>query len=123
MDWESDENLATVRTRVALIRKGCGCKSGCLSRRCKCRKNDSSCGPGCKCHGCCNLPPASGLPASGSSSVQASNPHTDSDSSGDDDDHGDNGSDLEMEVDQLMNYVFGTDDSESDSNMSTDFQF
>ena len=41
---------------MALIRRGCGCKSGCSSVRCKCKKSGTHCGPGCKCTGCTNLP-------------------------------------------------------------------
>lgn len=81
VDWDSDENLKDVRTRVALIKKGCGCKSGCLSGRCKSQKSDSRCGPGCTCQGCLNF-------------------DLSSDSDGSED--GNNGDDLQTEVDQLM---------------------
>lgn len=56
IDWDSEENVTQVWTRVMLIKKGCGCKTGCTSGRCKCRKAGTHCGPGCKCTGCCNLP-------------------------------------------------------------------
>ena len=36
--------------------KGCSCKKGCQSQRCSCRKNNYTCGPGCQCHDCTNLP-------------------------------------------------------------------
>ena len=35
VDWDSEDNIAQVRTTVALIKKGCGCKTGCLTSRCK----------------------------------------------------------------------------------------
>lgn len=35
---------------------GCGCKKGCATNRCSCRKKSSFCGPGCVCCGCTNLP-------------------------------------------------------------------
>ncbi len=54
-DWDSEDHLSDVRTRVALLQKGCGRKTGCLNHRCKCNKNNSTCGPGCKCQGCLNL--------------------------------------------------------------------
>ena len=38
VDWDSDDNIAKVRTAVAFIKKGCGCKTGCLTARCKCKK-------------------------------------------------------------------------------------
>lgn len=56
VDWDSDDNIAKVRTAVAFIKKGCGCKTGCLTARCKCKKGGNHCGPGCKCLRCCNLP-------------------------------------------------------------------
>ena len=43
VDWDSDENSARVRETVALLKKGCGCKTGCQSYRCKCKKGDNYC--------------------------------------------------------------------------------
>ena len=43
MDWDSDENSARVRETVALLKKGCGCKTGCQSYRCKCKKGGNYC--------------------------------------------------------------------------------
>lgn len=61
IEWDSEDYLTRVRVRtnVALIRKGCGCKTGCTTSRCKCRKGGADCGPGCKCQGCTK--PASNL--------------------------------------------------------------
>ena len=56
IDWDSEEHMSQVRSRVALIKKGCGCKTGYSSNRCKCRKNNVQCGPGCTCDNCCNHP-------------------------------------------------------------------
>ena len=47
--------MAHVREMVALIKKGCGCKTGCQSSRCKRKRGGNYCF-GCKCVGCCNLP-------------------------------------------------------------------
>ena len=58
IDWDSDTNLSQVRDRVAFIKKGCGCRTGCLTARCKCKKAAHHCGPGCKCTGCTNVPTA-----------------------------------------------------------------
>ena len=38
------------------LANGCSCKTGCHSKRCGCRKKEQSCGAGCECHGCTNLP-------------------------------------------------------------------
>ena len=56
VDWDSEENISNLKSQVALIKKGCGCRTGCTSACCKCKKNNSHCGPGCKCLGCHNLP-------------------------------------------------------------------
>ena len=42
--------------------KGCKCKGGCKSRRCRCKKDQRACGPGCQCINCGNL--HAGKPAS-----------------------------------------------------------
>ena len=55
IDWDSEENITNIRQTVALMRKGCGCKTGCKSSRCKCKMAGNNC-YGCKCIGCCNLP-------------------------------------------------------------------
>ena len=35
VDWDSEENISNVKSRVALIKIGCGCRTGCTSARCK----------------------------------------------------------------------------------------
>lgn len=34
--------------------KGCTCKTGCGTKRCRCRKESRTCGAGCECRGCTN---------------------------------------------------------------------
>ena len=34
--------------------EGCGCKSGCSTGRCSCRKASRKCGPQCRCINCKN---------------------------------------------------------------------
>ena len=36
--WDSEENTAPVREMVALTKKGCGCKTGFQTSRCKCKR-------------------------------------------------------------------------------------
>ena len=50
IDWDSQDNIQQVRDRVSLLLKGCGCKSGCKTNRCSCRKKEKCCGPGCRCN-------------------------------------------------------------------------
>ncbi|CAC5377838.1 unnamed protein product [Mytilus coruscus] len=57
----SDFGWKKVEQTVQWYTKGCSCKTGCTSNRCKCRKSksgskDGFCGPGCKCTNCVNLP-------------------------------------------------------------------
>ena len=96
IDWDSDFNISEVRTRVALIRKGCGCKTGCMTNRCKCRKSGNHCGPGCACLSCCNLPPKTNPEQVEVEVAETVNPDSDQ-----------SDSDLEAEVDDIMYHVFG----------------
>ena len=36
--WDTPENIQTVRQNVRLLINGCGCKSGCRTGRCSCKK-------------------------------------------------------------------------------------
>ena len=60
IDWDSNENQATVNERVLLLTKGCKCKTGCTTGRCGCQKKGQSCSEGCACLHCSNLPNTSG---------------------------------------------------------------
>ena len=95
IDWDSDVNMSQIRERVALIRKGCGCKY---------KKSGTHCGPGCKCTGCTNLP------------VEALRPgQTDqSDSETDSVNSEDSEVELNDEVDRLMFDIFGDSDIDED---------
>jgi len=52
--WDTPENMQKVKQRVRLLMNGCGCKSGCRTRRCSCKKRNSVCGAGCRCVHCEN---------------------------------------------------------------------
>ena len=49
IEWDSQENLEMIRNSVSFLLKGCGCKTGCTTARCKCIKSRKPCGPGCSC--------------------------------------------------------------------------
>lgn len=49
IDWDSPENIDSVKKGVTFLTRGCGCKTGCETASCKCRKNKIPCGPGCTC--------------------------------------------------------------------------
>ena len=55
IDWEDSEVQSSIENNTNSLLKGCGCKSGCKTNRCGCKKKDSYCGPGCECHECNNL--------------------------------------------------------------------
>ena len=38
IDWDSQSNMDAVTERVAGLLKGCACKTGCLTRQCRCQK-------------------------------------------------------------------------------------
>ena len=47
--------IVKVRERIDFVLKGCKCKTGCTSNRCKSKKKLHMCGPGCQCLNCCNM--------------------------------------------------------------------
>ena len=52
--WDSQENLLQVQKTVEYLTKGCKCKTGCSTLRCKCKKESLQCGPSCHCVNCKN---------------------------------------------------------------------
>lgn len=117
IDWDSKNNIQHIRSRVALITKGCKCRTGCRTGRCGCKKKGRECNVGCTCENCCN-------------SQLTSNTHVDLEvletieSTLTD-------SDLEDEVDEIMYRVFGPSEAiladictSSDSEYSSsDFEY
>ncbi len=49
--WESDKN---VQNRVDSLLRGCKCSTGCLTKRCGCRRQGRDCSLGCQCISCTN---------------------------------------------------------------------
>ena len=54
VEWDSEENIKDVRSRVKLLTTGCQCVTGCDTKRCGCRKNGKLCSAGCNCKNCQN---------------------------------------------------------------------
>lgn len=52
--WETETSKEKVKDRLDYILNGCKCKTGCRSKRCKCKKAGRVCGPGCQCINCSN---------------------------------------------------------------------
>ena len=46
VEWDTEENIKGVQSRVALLLRGCGCKKGCDTRQCSCKRAGNECGPG-----------------------------------------------------------------------------
>ena len=56
IDWEDPKVQEEIQGTVDFLIKGCTCRKGCSSNRCRCRKKGNHCGPGCECQGCMNIP-------------------------------------------------------------------
>ncbi len=97
IDWDSEQNISHVKRRVDFLQKGCSCKTGCSTGRCRCKKANNYCGPGCKCVRCTNLKNQ----AISSRQTDDETESVDSDSSDEENIH------LESEVDHLMLNSFG----------------
>uniref|UniRef100_A0A1X7SK26 Tesmin/TSO1-like CXC domain-containing protein n=1 Tax=Amphimedon queenslandica TaxID=400682 RepID=A0A1X7SK26_AMPQE len=55
IDWEDEKVKSEIENSISTLLKGCKCKTKC-GVRCGCRKKQTSCGPGCECQDCENLP-------------------------------------------------------------------
>ena len=54
--WDTEENMTKIKSNVLYLTRGCACaKSKCLTRLCKCKKENRICGPGCRCKHCENI--------------------------------------------------------------------
>ena len=48
-DWDSEDNMESIRERVAGLLKGCGCKTGCQTCQCGCKGKEKACSEECNC--------------------------------------------------------------------------
>ena len=55
IDWESEEVQEQIKSSIDFLCRGSGCKKGCKTNSCGCRRKGKQCGPGCECQGCTNL--------------------------------------------------------------------
>ena len=56
IDWEDKGVQGEIQSTIDYLIRGCACKTGCKTKRCKCKKKGTHCGPGCECQGCANVP-------------------------------------------------------------------
>ena len=110
IDWDSEDNMKRVRSKVNLVLKGCCCKGGCTTNRCGCRKKGIPCGVGCSCKNCCNQ----------EHDVEMCNMEESDSSSDDTDTDPEQDDNLETYVDQIMTEVFGQWEATSDDDSSED---
>ena len=54
MTWDTPINVQQVQRTVDYLTRGCKCKTGCDTRRCKCKKEGLQCGPSSRCVNCRN---------------------------------------------------------------------
>ena len=54
--WDTPSNLCKIRERVNLLVRGFKCLTGCTTGRSGCQKNSRHCAAGCQCKNCCNMP-------------------------------------------------------------------
>ena len=80
-DWEDSNITSKVEANIAMLTKGCKCKSACKTNRCGCKKKMMPCGPGCECHGCMNLPHTEQTVEHNSYSAEETSDNSDSDNS------------------------------------------
>ena len=118
--WDVPENIQRVKERVEYVLSGCKCKTGCGTRRCKCRKSGRSCGPGCHCHGCVNVPNSNGDPETDdledtvAVDVMRAESEQQEYMNESDEDSDDVEEDNDSETEQIMTSVFGGDTSDDD---------
>ena len=55
IQWDTENNEASIRERVHLLTRGCKCTSGCGINHCGCRKRQHKCTAGCECTHCKNV--------------------------------------------------------------------
>ena len=112
-----------------ILTRGCGCKkSGCMNKRCKCKKAERMCIPGCSCRNCENCAktgststtdPANN-PADGMIQGTQENVNTPSvqENQHGENDFTDSDSDSESDSDNEENQSADTDDSDTESDDS-----
>ena len=54
MQWDIEENILAVRSRVSALLKSCKCITGCTTGLCGCRRKGKDCSVGCECINCHN---------------------------------------------------------------------
>ena len=116
--WDTPDNILHADQQVQFILHRCKCRTGCSTRRCKCKKEGRACGPGCQCIHCTNSASTSGLAnmnvheLEGEDQSSMCNDDSTTDTSSDemsDRDDQDDQDGIEDDVNTVMQSVFGDD--------------
>ena len=120
MIWDTPEKIQHAAQQVEFILHGCKCRSGCSTRRCKFNKGGRLCGPGCQCLHCTNSTSRQPSVDSELEMEEVEEQSTYNDSTDTSSDEWSNQENLEGDVNQMMQSIFG--DSDSDDDHLTDNQ-
>ncbi len=101
IDWDSSSNVEAIKQRVMVLTRGCKYKTGCSTARCGCKKKAMQCLEGCLCINCTNLPTSASTDTEIAQVIQQETEETDIDS------------ELDGDTDELIDWVFGEDDTTS----------
>lgn len=104
--------MEKVQNTLEYVLNGCKCKTGCNTRRCKCKKAEKECGPGCQCTGCSNTI-APSPPIDEDLHILEVDDRLDRES--DDTSTEASDSDIDDDIDRIFEEVFGGFDSSSES--------
>ena len=102
--WDSRLNIEAIRKRVSHLLSGCKCITGCSTRRCSCLRKQAQCGEGCQCRNCNNLC----TPSDDNIQQEAEGSELELVAVAEIHDQ------LEEEVDDIMDMIFGEEDDQHD---------
>ena len=108
IDWDSQENKAAVDTRISGLLKGCKCKAGCSTKRYSYRSKGNECSIGCDCINCTNTQ-GKGNEDLLDIVVDEYLAEVNDESIG-----------LPVDVNDIMDWVFGDEDFEGDENFDSE---
>jgi len=104
IDWEEEEVQKSIQHQIDFLLKGCGCKKGCTTLSCGCRKK-KICGPGCLCQGCTNLQQNSNSVVNIVDDVHSSSSSDSNGSDSDSDNYSDDNLVTEVITDDLTEFI------------------
>ena len=107
--WDTLENQTKAKERIEFVLQGCKCKTGCTSKRCKCKKSEHMCGTGCQCLNCLNTSTHQENKDLDEDHQMVVDSQEDSWESDDYVEESDDDLEIDDEVDEIMDFVFGVE--------------